>query len=558
METVTAATRIQVTPTGYVWGSWGFTSSGELRRASETWALAEVVYVVVESKVLFAALVFRREWFRTRVVVRVAPEMFEARLAGAANVGGVVVSTIASGKSGAKPEGEYPHLTLSYTRVVRGARANTAVAATTMHVVRDGTESTLYVPDGPQASAVEYLGAIVDVSSAPRALVVGGLDGYDCVVWLKHHMVLNNEEEELRDDGTCFVSTWGEFSGHQRTALCYKTGKITVFGAKTETSTSSDHTYEISEILYVADDAEGWGCVLACGRAAMRLELHSAHMLMSVMRLDVLTSTVIQEASVRLIPWPNAYGRDATGVVSHAIAPEHSGLMLDRVPRMIYVPSEGVIRYEPAPACTEEDAASRALWNLCAADAAAKAPSKVCALFRSCPDSPVVSRLVHDGAVVDLRTAPSSFSYDYAHPDLLYGTTPLTVYVVRPSAARTDARVVVSRKESSELASATLEGGVWTVRVAEPACVSLVPCMQGASLEQCCGTGITSATSASTASTTSASTSATRTSATGTTAATSTTAASATGTTAASVPSTIDWVLVACLLFMLLAAAMLQ
>jgi hypothetical protein len=552
METVAAATRIQVTPTGYVWGSWGFTSSGELRRASETWALAEVVYVVAESKVLFVALVFRREWFRTRVVVRVAPETFEARLAGAANVAGVVVSTIASGKSGAKPEGEYPHLTLSYTRVVRGARANTAVAATTMHVVRDGTESTLYVPDGP--SAVEYLGAIVDVSSAPRALVVGTTIGLDSGLELKDHMGLNNEEEELRDDGTCFVSTWGEFSGHQRTALCYKTGKITVFGSKTETSTSSDHTYEISEILYVADDAEGWGCVLACGRAAMRLELHSAHMLMSVMRLDVLTSTVIQEASVRLIPWPNAYGRDATGVVSHAIAPEHSGLMLDRVPRMIYVPSEGVIRYEPAPACTEEDAASRALWNLCAADAAAKAPSKVCALFRACPDSPVVSRLVHDGAVVDLRTAPSSFSYDYAHPDLLYGTTPHAVYVVRPSAARTEARVVVSRKESSELASATLEGGVWTVRVAEPACVSLVPCMQGASLEQCCGTGIAGATSASTASTTSTA------SATGTTAAsaTSTTAASATSTTSASVPRTIDWVLVACLLCMLLAAAMLQ
>jgi hypothetical protein len=321
METVAAPTRIQITPTGYVWGSWGFTSSGELRRASETWALAEVVYVVAESKVLFVALVFRREWFRTRVVVRVAPETFATRLARAANVAGVVVSTIASGKSGGKPEGEYPHLTLSYTRVVRGARANTAVAATTMHVVRDGNESTLYVPDGP--SAVEYLGAMVDVSSTPRTLVVGGLDGYDCVVWLKDHMVLNNEEEELRDDGTCFVSTWGEFSGHQRTSLCYKTGKITVFGAKTETSTSSDHTYEISEILYVADDAEGWGCVLACGRAAMRLELHSAHMLMSVMRLDVLTSTAIQEASVALIPWPNAYGRDATGVVSLAIAPEH-------------------------------------------------------------------------------------------------------------------------------------------------------------------------------------------------------------------------------------------
>jgi hypothetical protein len=189
-------------------------------------------------------------------------------------------------------------------------------------------------------------------------------------------------------------------------------------------------------------------------------------MLMSVMRLDVLTSTVIQEASVALIPWPNAYGRDATGSVSLAIAPEHSGLMLDRVPRMIYVPSEGVIRYEPTPACMQEDAASRSLWTLCAADAAAKTPSKVCALFRSCPDAPVVSRLVHDGAVVDLRTAPSSFSYDYAHPDILYGTTPHAVYVVRPSAARTDARVVVSRKESSELASATLEGGVWTVRVA--------------------------------------------------------------------------------------------
>jgi hypothetical protein len=227
--------------------------------------------------------------------------------------------------------------------------------------------------------------------------------------------------------------------------------------------------------------------------------------------------------------------------------------MLDRVPRMIYVPSEGVIRYEPTPACMQEHAAPRALWNMCAADAAAKTPSKVCALFRSCPDAPVVSRLVHDGAVVDLRTAPSSFSYDYAHPDLLYGTTPHAVYVVRPSAARTDARVVVSRKESSELASATLEGGVWTVRVAEPQCVSLGPCMQGSSLEQCtagCGTGIASATSASTATRTS-----TAASATSTGSATST-AASATST--ASVTRTIDWVLVACLLCMLLAAAMLQ
>jgi hypothetical protein len=136
-ETVTAPTPIQAAGTGLAWGAWTLDASWTLRKAGDSWVLEEVVYVLAESAVDYVVLVFRSEPTGGRVAVRVAPATFREKLAAAASVGGVVVSTVPTRK-GTKPDAAgFPNLALAYTAVARGARANTAVAQTTMHVAAD-------------------------------------------------------------------------------------------------------------------------------------------------------------------------------------------------------------------------------------------------------------------------------------------------------------------------------------------------------------------------------------------------------------------------------------
>jgi hypothetical protein len=457
-ETVTAPTPIEASGASLAWGPWTLDASWTLRNASDAWTLEETVYVLAEKAVDFVVLVFRREATHgvSRVAVRVSPETFREKLAAAASVCGVV-STIPSSKSNVKPDAQgFPQLALGFTVVARGARANTAVAPTTLHVAVDASRSTFYMPLVVYA-AVEYLGAKVDVDSAPRRLVVGPTRATD---GLKDHRAgASPGEEELVEDGACFVN--------RRLSFCYATGKLT----------AGTGAWGLSEVLYVPDPDQGWACVL-CFRAhnnagaplALRLGFDDARMLMMRMNLNVLTSTAIHDAPVQSIPWPNAHSQDTTDArVARTIAAEHSGLMLDEIARMVYVPGAPIIRYEPTAECR---------WGPCAADAAARA-SGACAAFTKCKGAAVVSRLVdaREGAPVDLYAAPPLANA------ALVGVTPRAVYVVKPTAPAS-AKVVVARAESSELAEATLAAGIWTVRAAEPPCASLRRCMKSAGLKE--------------------------------------------------------------------------
>ena len=225
----------------------------------------------------------------------------------------------------------------------------------------------------------------------------------------------------------------------------------------------------------------------------MRLGWASAEMLMIAMRalttpprmLGGLTSTAIRgDAAVNPVRWPNAHGQWTTDApVTRSISAEHAGLMLDTRARMVYVPRTAtsaptVVRYEPLPSCADYADATKqwSAWDLCASDAAARAPSAACAVFAPCAKGAEVSRLA--GAERD----PVAL---YAAPEtgLLYGATKNAAYLVRPNGSV--ATVIVASKGKSEKREATLEGNVWTCGMAEPPCKQLVECMKGTEIEYC-------------------------------------------------------------------------
>jgi len=270
--------------------------------------------------------------------------------------------------------------------------------------------------------------------------------------------------------------------------------------------------FELAEILYVGDDEddEEWACVLhfRTGKTSLaaRLAPASAKMLMLAMANTakmpaVLTSTAIRGAP--LLAWPNAHGQWTTQAdITRTIPAEHSGLMLDSRARMVYLPNgpsgpsgpNGLVyRYEPLPNCLDyKDASKRwSVWDLCAADAAARAPSEACAAFVPCAKGAAVSRLL--GAELEAVAL-----YDAPEAGVMHGSTALAAYVVRPlrpvrpvgpvrpmEQSVSAAVVVVATAGKSEVHQATREGDAWKLAAPEPLCKELVECLKGEDLTYC-------------------------------------------------------------------------
>lgn len=478
-ETVARSTQIEATGSVLTWGGWALdTDKKTLTSGPETWALDEVVYVLADdnSGAEFVVLIFRIDERRLRrVAVRVSPSTFRAKLSESATWGAVLFSTIDSNRQvgqGKKPvlDAGFPRLALGFDSAALGARAGTGISGFTSHVVQRANESRqLYCSIGAHQN--EYLGTRAP-SDSSRRLVLEGTLASD---FLKPHASILEEIELGEDAQACFVS--------MNLKLCPATAKLTREGME----------YDLAELLYVADD-EMWACVLHFRSAtsptaapfAVRLGHASALMLVLAMKppsrmLGVLTSTAIRGDAA--VGWPNAHGQWTTdSPVTRSISAEHAGLMLDTRARMVYVPgtsvSKAVVRYEPLPSCADyADATKRwSVWDLCASDAAARAPSEACAVFAPCPKSEEVARLAgaEPGPVI-LYAAPET--------GLLYGVTSLAAYLVKPRGSV--AKVIVASSGKSEVREATLEGKVWTCGTAEPPCKQLVECMKGAELEDC-------------------------------------------------------------------------
>jgi hypothetical protein len=492
---VTATTPIVASGNALTWGPWSLSSeSWELSKTGEVSRLREVMYVLASdnTSVEFVVLVFEGS-----LAVRVAPSTFSARLKGAASTA-PVVSTVpswneaAQEKPTAEAAAEFPGLALEVRRVVNGARANTALSAKKKHVAVIAGEPTLYVPLGSPGN--QYLGTRIDLAGAKRSLVLERTRESDA---LKAHNTIGGEVE-LIETGACFEG--GEIT------FCPATGKLTRAGVE----------FELAEILYVGDDEdeEEWACVLhfrtGTKSLAVRLAPASAKMLMLAMANTakmpaVLTSTAIRGAPLwKLTQWPNAHGQWTTQAgITRTIPAEHSGLMLDSRARMVYLPNNGpsgpngpnglLYRYEPLPKCADYSDASKrwSVWDLCAADAAARAPSEACAAFVPCAKGAAVSRLL--GAELEAVAL-----YDAPEAGVMHGSTALAAYVVRPvrplrpvrptgpmEQSVSAATVVVATAGKSEVRQATKEGDAWKLAAPEPLCKELVECLKGADLTYC-------------------------------------------------------------------------
>lgn len=471
-ETVTRPTTIVAAGPVLKWGDWSLnTDAKTLTKGPETWALDEVVYVLADDNTgpEFVVLIFRID--TRRVAVRVSPSTFRGKLSQSPAWGAVLFSTIDSNRQvgqAKKPvldEG-FPRLALGFDSAAFGARANTGLSGLTRHVVEWANGSRqLYCPIGKQK---EYLGAKAE-ADASRRLVLEGTLASD---FLKPHETITEEIELGEDAQACFVSKQLKF--------CPATGKMTRVSRE----------YDLAELLYVAD-GDRWACVLhfrqtttsAAAPLAVRLGHASALMLLIIKpltkMLDVLTSTTIRGVPVL---WPNAHGQGTTDApVSRSIAAEHAGLMLDTRARMVYVPGIGptkarVLRYEPLPTCTWDATQKWSVWDLCASDAAARAPSDACAVFAPCVKGEEVARMVQ------AERQPVAL-YDAPEMGLLYGVTKNASYLVKPSGSV--ATVIVASGGKSEVREAKLDGKVWTCGVAEPPCKQLIECMKGAELEDC-------------------------------------------------------------------------
>jgi hypothetical protein len=471
-ETVAATTLIVASENALTWGAWSLnTTSWELSKSGAVSQLREVVYVLARdnASVEFVVLVFDGA-----LAVRVAPSTFSARMKGAVGLARVV-ATVPSWNEAVqgKPtaSADFPSLTLEVQRAVRGARASTALSAKKKHAAATAGGQTLYVP---LVSAVdEYLGTRIDMKSAKRSLVLGPTRDSD---GLKRHTTIGGEVE-LVEAGACFEG--GDIK------FCPATGKLTRAGVE----------HELAEVLYVGDDEEvdEWACVLdfragaaaSSASLAVRLAPESAKMLMLALAggtkmPGVLTSTAIRGAPLSTLSmWPNAHGQGTTNAeVTRTIPAAHAGLMLDTRARMVSVPSVGFLRFEPLPSCADyADANKRwSAWDLCAADAAARAESDACVAFKPCAKGAAVSRLL--GAESDAVVL-------YAAPEVgvLHGSTALAAYVVKPKAS--EAAVVIATKGKSEVRKATKDGDAWKLLAREPLCKGLVECLKGEDLTYC-------------------------------------------------------------------------
>lgn len=528
-ETVRAPHEITETQSGQekvlAWNGWTLnTGTWALSSKDVTGNLSEVVYYLgpESAEVLRVVLIFVRA--SVRIAVCVESATFRAKLAGAASAPNVVQVTIpGSMKHMDAPSQEtisatltmhsqFPAVEIGFDTVVHGARANTALRPVLPHIVARyaGPRRTRTMYFGLYQSPLAYtdltyggkrVWTTESLAAATLTLVVGPVLASD---GLNDAQTPDREIELTRQTPTdCFA---GELL-----SLCPVTGKL---------QNGSDE-YDLAEILYVPFDALDngtWACVLHFRPVkgtqpafALRLAPESTDMLMTVanMRLPVLTSTAIRGLVTSLPPWPNAHSQGTTNAPVVSSLSDTQSLMPATRARMIYSPSSGslsVVRYEPVPSCAQyagnrTDRKGWAMWPLCSADAAARARSPACNVFRECAPQPGAST----ASLVDARDPKSPLVvplHESKELGVMYGRTQSAVYVVRPVAQTEQhargvpdgrgvpdqAAVVVATERRAERFVATREkdaSGRFTIVAVEPPCAELARCMKGTDLSEC-------------------------------------------------------------------------
>ena len=490
------------------WNGWSLnTRTWVLSSEAETSALSEVVYYLGpgSTEVYHVVLVFGG------IVVRVDSATFLARFAGAAVAENVVQATIpGSMKNMETPSQEevsataamaaqFPAVHVGFDTVVHGSRANTAIAPRVVHIVSSyaGPRRTRTMYFGHYQTPRVYMNltyggkqvwSAESLAAATLTLVVGPvLDSH----WLNEGyatLPAGRELELTRATPTdCFVG-----SGF---TLCPATGRLL-------SGLSGLTEFDLAEVLYVPSDG-GWACILNFRPVkqglsfALQLGAEATDMLMLVAkaRFNVLTSTAIHGLARSLPPWPNAHSQGTTNApVVSSLPSDHPSLMPVTRARMIWAPGSAVVRYEPVPSCAQyagnrTDRRGWAVWPLCAADAAARARSPACDVFKECaPSQPVAST----ASLIDARNSANELVvqlYDSKETGVLYGLTPSAVYVVgvrpRSRSGPVQADVVVATEKRTERYLATKESRGFKIVAARPPCASLAKCMKGTDLSEC-------------------------------------------------------------------------
>ncbi len=497
------------------WNGWSLhTRTWVLSSQAGTWLLREVVYYLGHDStaVYHVVLVFGDG--TSSLAVRVDSATFLAKLAAAAVAENVIHVTIPGSmrnmgapsqemvSATAAMAAQFPKVEVGFDTVVHGSRANTAIAPRVVHIVASYAgprrTRTMYFGHYPNPKAytdLTYGGKQVwsteSLAAATLKLVVGPvLDSYG----LNDTSTLQpGRELELTRAAPqdCFAG--------EGITLCPVTGKLL----------NGLSEYDLAEVLYVPHtgrDRHGqWACILhfrpAKGQSSFALQLgpEATDMLMTIAnaRFNVLTSTAIQGLATSLPPWPNAHSQGTTNAPVVSSLPGQTSLMPGTRARMIWAPGSAVVRYEPVPTCAEyagirTDRKGWAMWPLCAADAAARARSPACGVFKECaPSQPVASTT----SLIDARNAGDSSDsnakeivvplYDSKETGVLYGITPGAVYVVavRPRALSAD--VVVATEKRTERFLATKDARGFKIVAARPPCAELAKCMKGTDLSEC-------------------------------------------------------------------------
>jgi hypothetical protein len=483
------------------WNGWSLnTRSWVLSSQAGTWPLSEVVYYLgPESTAVYHVVLIFGDG-TSSVAVRVDSATFLAKFAGAAVAENVIQATVPGSMKNmdapspqvvsatAAMAAQFPAVEVGFDTVVHGSRANTGIAPNVAHIVASyGGPRTMYFGhyQTPKAyTDLTYGGKRVwsaeSLAAATLKLVVGAVlysyglnEGYST-------LLPGRELELTRATPTdCFAK--------EGLSLCPVTGKL-LNGAS---------EYDLVEILYVPFDGQ-WACILnfrPVGRPqnvsfALQLGPEATEMLMTVakMRVDVLTSTAIQGLATSLPPWPNAHSQGTTNapVVS---SNDHPSLMPVTRARMIWAPGSAVVRYEPVPTCAQyagnrTEPTGWAMWPLCAADAAARAHSPACSVFKECAPSPPGASTT---SLVDARDPKDKELvvplYESKETGVFYGLTPIAVYVVRPLALSAD--VVVATETRTERFRATKDARGFRIVAVSPQCAELAKCMKGTELSEC-------------------------------------------------------------------------
>lgn len=493
------------------WNGWSLnTRSWVLSSQAGTWPLSEVVYYLgPESAVVIGVImIFAKDGIVTaRVAVRVDKATFLAKFAGVAVAENVVHVTIpGSMKNMDAPSREtisataemavqFPKVAVEFDTVVHGARANTAIAPFVPHIVGryagPRRERTMYFGQNQNPRVytdLTYGGKRVwtpeSLAAAPLTLVVGPVldsDGLNDALTLPPRYELELTRGTPAD---CFVGGGLTF--------CPATGKLL----------NGLSALDLAEVLYVPSEG-GWACILhfrPVGKQqpafALRLGTESTEMLMTVVNalFSVPTSTVIQGLATSLPPWPNAHSQSTTNApVVRSLASQQSLMPVTRA-RMIWAPDSAVVRYEPVPSCADyagnrTDPKGWAVWPLCNADAAARANSPACAVFKDCAPSQPVASIT---SLIDARASDGSTKelvvplYDSKETGVLYGLTPSAIYVVAvPRDMRLQAEVVVATEKRTERFLATKDARGFKIVAASPQCAQLAKCMKGTELSEC-------------------------------------------------------------------------